>query len=378
MSILKSIESLFKKIPLALLSRAKRTEHNRSILIGKDTEYKILFIRPEKIGDIFISFPIFDVLLKHFPNVKLSILGSPDCKPIIEHDPRFYKIYYYQKNIWSDLRMLKIIRNEKYDCVVDLVGRDSVNSLLMTIFGVPQKPRVAVGKDKFSKYYDYNFDLRSNNTGHVITNSLKLLEAFGISYEKSDCFAPPFINEETNQKAVEILNDLKINKEKSLVVGYNLSAGSPERMLSNNIAAKLLEKVFDFNKNIEIILFAIAADREKAKQLQKQFPDKVNIVPKGLNLIEASAVIKIFDVFITPDTSLVHIARSFNIPVVALYRRYLNNYKIWFPFGQSCGMVLSKNDNDISDLTAEMIYKEFVKLLDYCKQEGKCQISQQL
>ncbi len=377
MSILKPIELLLKKVPLALLSFSRRAEHKGSISIGKDTECKILFIRPEKIGDIFIAFPIFNVLLKHFPNIKLSILGSLDCKPIIENDPRFYNIYYYQKNIWSDIRMLKKIRNEEYDCVVDLVGRDSVNSLLMTIFGVPQKPRVAVGKDRFRKYYDFNFDPRNNNTGHVITNSLKLLEAFGLSYEKPDCFAPPFINEETNQKAAGIFNDLKSNKEKSFLVGYNLSAGSPERMLSNDVAVKLLEKILGFNNKLRIILFAIGDDREKTKQLEKQFPDKIKLIPEGLNLIEASAVLKNLDIFITPDTSLVHIARSFEIPVVALYRRYLDNYKIWFPFGQSCGTVLSKNDNDISDLTADMIYEEFVKVIDYCKQEGKCQISQQ-
>ncbi|RKX17316.1 MAG: hypothetical protein DRP51_11040, partial [Candidatus Zixiibacteriota bacterium] len=238
------------------------------------------------------------------------------------------------------------------------------------------KPRIAVGKDRFRKYYDFNFDLRNNNTGHVITNSLKLLEAFGLSYEKSDCFAPPFISGEANQKAVEILNELKIGKEKPLVVGYNISAGSPERMLSNDVAAELLEKVLSYEDNTRIILFAIGADREKAETLLKHFPDRVNIIPDGLDLIEASAVIKNLDVFITPDTSLVHIARSFNIPVVALYRRYLNNYKIWYPFDQLCGTVLSKNDNDISDLTAEMIYGEFVKLLDYFKKEGKCQISQ--
>ena len=168
MSVLKPIELLIKKVTLLFLNVFRRKGLLTSISIDKDLTYKILFIRPEKIGDIFVTFPVFDILLKQFPNVKISVLGSHDCKPI------FYKIYYYQKNVLLDFRELKKIRNERYDCVVDLVGCDSVTSLLLTTLGVPKKPRIAIGKDRFSQYYDINFDLRYNNTGHVITNILKL------------------------------------------------------------------------------------------------------------------------------------------------------------------------------------------------------------
>ena len=375
MNLLKPIELLTKKMILVILNIFRRAGFQRSILISKDAEYKILFIRPQKLGDILIAFPVFDALLKHFPNAKISVLGSPECGPIIETDPRFYKIYYYRKNIRSDFRELRKIRSEKYDCVVDLVGCDSVSSLLLTIFGVPDGPRMAVGKNRFRRYYDINFDLRNDNTGHVITNTLKMLEAFGISGDKSDCFAPPHINDITNQKAVEVFEKLDTNKNEFFIVGYNLSAGSPERMISNDVSADLINKILGFKDKLRIILFAIGLDREKAKRLLKQFPDKVDLIPDGLTLIEASAVIKRLDFFITPDTSLVHIARSFNIPVVALYRRYMDNYKIWYPFDQPCGAVISKNENNISDLNADIIFNEFVKVFDYFKREGKCPIS---
>ncbi|HHI02274.1 MAG TPA: lipopolysaccharide heptosyltransferase family protein [candidate division Zixibacteria bacterium] len=375
MNLLKPIELLAKKMTLALLNIFRRAGRPESISINKGLTYKILFIRPQRIGDIFITFPVFDALLRQFPRAKISLFGSPACRPIIEDDPRFYKIYYYRKSIRSDFKELRKIRKEKYDCVVDLVGTDSVTSLLLTVFGVPGKPRIAVGKNRFCKYYDYNFDLRNGNTGHVIINSLKLLEAFGISFDKSDGFAPPYIDDNADRNAVEIFEKLSIDKNESFVVGYNLSAGSPERIPAVDVTADLLKRILNFRDNFRIILFALDPEREKAARLQEQFPEKVDIIPDGLSLPEASAVIKRLDFFITPDTSLVHIARSFEIPVVAFYRRYMDNHKIWYPFGQPCGAVVSGNEGNIADLTAASIFDEFVKVFDYFKQEGKCPIS---
>jgi len=378
MSFLKPIEHLFKRIVLFLLDIFAKKQFVDSISIPKDSEYKILFIRPEKIGDVFITFPVFNLLIKHFPKIKISLVVSPECLPLVEKDIWFHKIYIYKKDIWSDIELLKIIKSEKYDAVIDLVGRDSAISLLISMFCGPNKPRIALGKDKLGEYYDFNYDLRKNNTGHVIINSMQVLEPFGISYKKSDCFAPPYIDEKTEQKANSIFEQLNLGKEKSYIVGYNLSAGSSERQVSFDVSTNLIKKLLHLKNNICIIIFAIGKDRDSANKITDLFPENVKIIPDGLTLIEASAVIKKLDMFITPDTSLVHIARSFKIPVVALYRRYLDNYKIWYPFDQPCGVVLSNNENSISDLTAERIYDEFVKLYDYSEQEGKCQISRPL
>jgi len=375
MSLLKPIEHLFKKIVLFFLDIISKKHFVDSVNIQKDREYKILFVRPEKIGDLFIVYPVFNKLIEHYPKIKISLVISPECLPLVEKDIWFHKIFIYKKDIWADRELFRMIRAEKYDSVVDLVGRDSVLSLLISMYCAPNKPRIAVGKDKLSKYYDVNYDLRNNNTGHVITNSMKLLNAFGISYENSDCYASPYIDEDIKQKADDIINHLDVNMDESIIIGFNLSAGSAGRKLADKVAIELLDKIISHKDNIRVVLFAIGEDRESAESIAQKIGEKVKVIPDGLTLIEASAVISKLDLFMTPDTSLVHIARSFKIPVVAFYRKNLENYKIWYPIGQSNGIVLSNNDDNISDLTADMIYTEFIKLFNFYALEERCQTS---
>ena len=61
MKLFKSIEHLFKMLILGFIGISGKGDRFVSSLKG-DRIKKILFIRPQKIGDIFIAFPVFDAL----------------------------------------------------------------------------------------------------------------------------------------------------------------------------------------------------------------------------------------------------------------------------------------------------------------------------
>ena len=66
---------------------------------------------------------------------------------------------------------------------------------------------------------------------------------------------------------------------------------------------------------------------------------------------------------ITPDTSLVHIARAFNVPVVGLYCQYMKNFLLWKPYNQQYGSVVSNNNDDVFDITVDQVFNEFENTL---------------
>ena len=156
--------------------------------------HKVLFLRPEKIGDMVISLPVFDGLKHRYPHIKISILASPRNDAIIRDDPRFDRIFLYRKNLWRDVREMLRIRREGYDCVVDMICDDSVTALFISQLAAPGKPRIGVGKVKFREYYDFNYNHRMGNTGHIIENTLKLLNAFDIDSNTVQGYAPPFLS----------------------------------------------------------------------------------------------------------------------------------------------------------------------------------------
>ncbi|UCE24617.1 MAG: glycosyltransferase family 9 protein [Candidatus Zixiibacteriota bacterium] len=324
----------------------------------------VLFLRPEKIGDMVISLPVFDGLKEHFPQIKISILGSPTNRAIISDDPRFERIYIYRKNPLRVIQVLLAMRRGDYDCVVDMIGNDSVTALFLSQLCARGKPRIGVGKVKYRDYYDFNYDHRLGNTGHIIENTLKLLEAFGIDSSNISCYSEPFIKPDAKAKASDYISSITNSDKRLIKVGYNLSAGSPTRIWAEEKAVALLKKILAYNHGCRVILFSTPAERERAMALKEKVGDNVELVPDRLNLTEAAAIIKHLDLLITPDTSLVHIARAFKVQVVGLYSRYMKNFLLWRPYGQKAGAVVSGCDGNIFDITVDQVYDTFVDLVN--------------
>ncbi len=321
---------------------------------------KVLFLRPEKIGDMVISLPVFDGLKSRFSHIEISILASPRNLALIENDPRFSRIFLYRKNIWRDMIELRRIRREKFDCVVDMICNDSVTALFLSQLAAPGKPRIGVGKVKYRDYYDFNYDHRQGNTGHIIENTLKLLEAFGIDSKSVSGYAPPYLDRPSLEVARIYMERMLDGARGGVVVGYNLSAGAPTRVWSEEKSKDLLQRILDWHPASVIVLFAVAGDRERGERLRQYLGERVHLIPAGLNLRGAAALIARLHVLISPDTSLVHIARSLRVPVVALYSRYLKNFLLWRPYGQEIGAVVSGNDDNIFDISVDEVFEKFL------------------
>ncbi len=326
---------------------------------------KVLFLRPEKLGDMIISFPVFDGLKSRYPDIKISIMGSPRNKAIIRDDPRFDKIFMYTKHPFRDIREVIRIRREKFDAVVDMICDDSVTALFLSQLCAPGKPRIGVGKVKYREYYDFNYDHRRGDTGHIIENTLKLLAAFSINPDSVNPYAEPYVGRTAFDKADHFLTEVRDSSgSHSLVVGYNLSAGARTRIWAEEKSRQLVERILNYRDDTRVVLLTAPPDRWRGDNLQRQFDNRVYQVPPNLSLKEASAVISRLDLLISPDTSLVHIARSFHVPVVGLYSRFMKNFLLWRPFDQEVGAVVSGNDDNIFDITVDQVFDTFIQVVE--------------
>jgi ADP-heptose:LPS heptosyltransferase len=312
-----------------------------------------------------ISFPVFDGLKERFPHITIAILGSPTNYQIIRNDPRFDKIYIYRKSPLHDIKELIAMRREKYDCVVDMIGNDSVTALFMSQLCAPGKPRIGVGKVKYREYYDFNYDHRMDNTGHIIENTLRLLEAFAIDSTRISGYAEPHLEPKEIEQANRFIESLDGAGEQTLKVGFNMSAGSPTRMWAEEKAVDLLKRITNKYENCRIILSTVPSERRRAEKLRQMLNGNVVLVPDGLSLSGVAAIIKYLDVLISPDTSLVHIARSFRVPVVGLYSRYMKNFLLWRPYDQKTGAVVSGSDDNIFDITVDQVFDTLSAVLDH-------------
>ena len=351
------LKGLFYLALKGLLSN--RADNNRGALDASQMKRVIIF-RPDRLGDMVITLPLVDNLKQFFPHLKISILASPKNIGLIKDDKRFDEIFLYSKNIWRSPGELLKVRRAKFDCIIDTVFEDSVTTLYLTHYCASGKPIVGMGKKKFSRYYDFNFD---NSGGHIIDNTLKLLNAFGVDSSKAGGYAEPFLSESHLKTASQSLKTMSNTGIHSLKIGINLSSGAPSRIWPKEKWIELIKQLLKNLPDAQIILITVPHERVFAENIKGLFPERVHLTPQNLDILGVSAVIKNLDLLVTPDTSLVHIARAFNVPVAGLYTRFAKNFDLWHPYGMKEQAIKAESEHNIFDISVGQVLERMQLLV---------------
>lgn len=363
MKKMKRVEYHIKRLAFGLLRTFLRSGRPSRIPLDASRMKKILFLRPDRIGDTVTSLPLFDALKAAHPHLELSVYASPKNISLIENDPRFDKVYNYLRRPLEDMKTVRAIRSEHYDCVVDLLADDSVTCLFLSQLCAAGEARIGVRKKRFAKYYDFNYHPGENSDLHMIDINLRLLEAFGLT-ERQSGYAEPYVDDETHHRADRYFKRLKeTSPDMPVMIGVNLSQRGPNRFWGLDKFEQLTRRIRDAYPHCRIILITAPPDRERGDELQAKLDSSIVQVEPNLDLTGISAVIAKLDLLISPDTSLVHIARSFRVPVVGFYPSYKGIYRQWCPYDQPEGLVLSDGDDNIFNITVDQAFDTFERLM---------------
>jgi ADP-heptose:LPS heptosyltransferase len=362
MTLFKRIEFGIKAVFFAVFKIILRKGNALSKIDAGSMEH-ILILRPDRIGDTVCSFPLIDHLLKNFPRMKMSIFASPKNISLIKTDPRFEKIFIYRRNILRDIKEVIKVRKQRYDCIIDLMADDSVTTLFISQFCSRRSLRIGVRKDRFSRYYDYNYHPGADCQDHMIDINLNLLPAFGLDKNDAYAFAPPYVDEKAETKAIKLFDKLEIDSTNDFVIGMNLSARGDNREWGLEKSKLFLDRIIAECGNVKVILITAPNERAKSDRLKTMLNNRVYQIPPNSSLIEVTAIIARLDILISPDTSLVHIARSLKKPVVGLYPEYRKVYRQWMPYRQPDGLVLSYEGDTVFGIQVDEVYNTFIGLL---------------
>ncbi len=360
MGVLKSIEHGFKRVAIGALSPLLRRGREELGVIDPARLSRLLLIRPEKIGDMMVSLPTVDGIRSAFPHLKLGLVASPYNYSLVKDDPRFDEVYLYKKKPQHDWSTFRRIRAAGYDAVVDMIANDSVTAVFLTQLLAPGQPRIGLGKIRYARYYDFVFDIRRGETGHIIDNTKLLLTAFGIDPVSVSGFAEPYVPATARQRAQRFVAGVR--SPSTFLVGLNLSAGQPSRYWPFPKWIALTQAILAEDPLVRIVVLTTPDDRQLALDLQAACGDRVTPVEPGLSLVEAAAVIEQLDLLISPDTSLIHIARSWQRPVVGLYCQYRHNYKLWQPYQQGDGGVISESVFDVFGIAVDEVLATYQRV----------------
>jgi ADP-heptose:LPS heptosyltransferase len=84
-------------------------------------------------------------------------------------------------------------------------------------------------------------------------------------------------------------------------------------------------------------------------------------------IIEAAALIEQLDLIISPDTSLVHIASSFDKPIVSIHENNEDSFRLWSPTSTLSKTIFASSSYGLENYSVDEIVEsacDFLKIIE--------------
>ena len=301
---------------------------------------KFLFVRQDMIGDVLISTPLFAALKSHYPGTVIDALLSPQNDFVLEHDPAIRRRWIYTKGPFSTFTLIRKIRSERYDFLVDLMDNPSATSTLLTLLS---GARWTVGLEKENAYaYDISMPLLSRRDSHIVDRIARLLIPFGIDPERENLAIRYFTSSDAEQFADDFLKVKELAGR--FVIGVNLSAGTDVRFWGERNFISFLSALHGSRPEDPVLLLYKPSDEGRARRIRDAAP-WCTLSPRTPSFDHFAALVRHLAVLVTPDTSAVHLASAFQIPSVVLYVQSNKELRIWDPYRTPCESIVTEMDN---------------------------------
>lgn len=341
---MKEVEIFIKNIILKIFLMFNKVKKINEVCINENT--KVLLIRLNKIGDALVTTPLINQLKKH-TNCSIDILADKKNHFIYSNNPDLSNKYVFEKGFSGFRKTVKQLNANNYDIVIDL--HDDVSTTVTFLISALKIP-VKIGLDKGNDTVYSKIIKKLNSTeNHVIDRNLNILKELKLKVEKESANIVYNIPKNSYQE-VDSLIEIYNLKEKYLL-GINISAGSEARFWGIINYKNLVSELSKYD--INIILLCHKDDINKAKEISKELP-----LFYSPSLDVFSAMISRLDFLISPDTSIIHLASAFEVPVFGLYVKYKTNDMIWSPYKSQYEVVITE-DQDLKNVKYEDVINKF-------------------
>ena len=342
------------------------TKKNFFLFDIKDSK-SVLILKYDRIGDMVLSTPIFRELKLAYPNISISVLASKENRDVIKYNPYVDKIYTNYKNqIFNDLPTLLKLRKKNFDVCIEL-DHSVIPHAIFRLKILNPKKIISIHKDgrygvKGVDLKIYDYFTKKDTKSHFGKIWLETLIFFGIS--PSSYSYDLFLGNIEKEKA----KIFAISLGKKIKIGINMEGSFPEKSIQKEELEKICVGLHNNFNNIKIVILT-SPDKllEKKKLISELGLDFVIPSYNTKTIIDAAALIEQLDLIITPDTSIVHIASSFDKPVVSIHENNKDSFRLWAPTSTLSKTVFASSSYGLFDYSVDDVIKsatDFLKIIE--------------
>ena len=290
----------------------------------------ICILAQEKLGDAILLIPLFKELKRCFPSVSLTIIASRKNDSFLQSIP-FVDEVYNPKSSGKSFHVFA--RQRSFDILYNPKDHPSRTFLIMTLL---IKAVCKIGfKHAFSHRF-YDIALEKAKGLPIVELNLRLLSLFSEDIPDSR-IAPADLPVSHVDDAMAYFQTFA-----RPIIGLNLSAGSPEREWSKDRWESLIARISP--ENATLFLFGMSDKSEMINSLISRYTHVISHHPLR-SIAEVHGYMRNLDGFITPDTSLLHIALINGIRTVGLFTNNMENIKRFYTPADTSRIIISRSSS---------------------------------
>ncbi len=287
---------------------------------------KILVVKLRHHGDVLLTSPVFSNLQAAIPQAEIHAMVYKDTVPMLEGHPAIQKFLTYNRG-WkqlgffakflNEIALLKEVRREKYDLVINLTEGDR-GAIAAFVSGA----KICVGLDPEGKGFKgkrkiYSHIVKNCKTPrHTVEKNLDALRRIGIfpTPEERDVFFA--IPEESRKKIRQLLQENGISDYFLLhpVSRWKFKCWPP------SLVAKLIQELHQRGEKIVITASPDVSELQMVDEILKLAPDVPVLDLAGkTSLKDLGALIEMSRCLVCVDSVPLHMSSALKTPTVVLF-----------------------------------------------------------
>ena len=294
------------------------------LLFGKNEEIRpeeireILIVRTAYIGDVLMAIPLLKPIRERFINAKISFLTSDNARGVVENNPYVDEIitynpfWFYNSEKRGYIDFMKGLRKRPFDLVIETRG--DIREIMFLVF--PLKARYKVSYDVGGGGYFLSHVVPYKGSVHRVEYHLDIARYLGCEIDK-DIEWGIYLNEDEKKRVEEILEDEGVALDKPIVA---MQPGSRKELKCwpEENYAKLADYVI-CETGATVLLTGAPEEVPLVARVKGLMENKPVVLAGKTTLRELAGVISHCSLFISNDSSPMHIAAAMKTPTVAIF-----------------------------------------------------------
>jgi len=301
--------------------------------LDKSKIKKILVIKFGGMGDILLTTPVLPNLKAYFPDSEIYFLTVRHSRDILIDNPYITRAFTYDASEDKSWCLIKNIRQQKYDLVIDLFGNPRT-ALITFMSGAKYR----FGFNFRGRNYAYNLKARGRGGEvHNVEFNLDSLRALEIPIISKKLYLPINVVHEEFADEFFKANDLYSKK----VIGISKTGGWESKRYKIDDYIKLMDmlnEIYDVNF---VLFWGNEKEKENCEKIKNSVKKQNAFLIPDSPIRYLAAIIKKCDIVIGNDSGPLHVAVSMEVPTLGIYGP--TNPMLQGPFGENNLSVVNEN-----------------------------------